>query len=140
MKIITNLNHLDDFALSPVITKQLKSHLLAPFNNIEEANECWSNTNTQLIFIENIGSLYDKTLLTLTATLAENAEFVDVLTPNGSNDSAVISALKHTTTTETNTYLLSLTITSQDGMGIYILTPVDHSLECVRRLLPQLNP
>ncbi|WP_271271482.1 hypothetical protein [Aliamphritea hakodatensis] len=101
----------DDLGLTPELSKQLKSCLLDPFSNQEEAKAFWADCSTTLMVVHHHDCFESQHLSTelqqqLIFALTYS-EFADQL-PNG--------------------YQLSLAIVHDDGAGFYLLIPTKHPL------------
>jgi hypothetical protein len=108
---ITNWKDLNTLPITPILLNQLKQHLLAPFNTEEEAQSTWSELECELWMISSLsdisrvgvdGNRITKREKNLLSFALENIEFEDEL-DYGS--------------------LLTLTILSNSGQGLYLLIP-----------------
>ena len=108
---ITNWKELNSLPITPVLLNQLKQHLIAPFNTEEEAQSTWSELECELWMITSLsdisrvgvdGERITKREKNLLSFALKNIEFEDAL-DYGS--------------------LLTLTILSDSGQGLYLLMP-----------------
>jgi len=108
---ITNWKDLPTLPITPILLNQLKQHLLSPFNTEEEAQSTWAELECELWMISLLsdisrvgvdGNRITKRETNLLCFALENIEFEDEL-DYGS--------------------LLTLTILSDSGQGLYLLMP-----------------
>ena len=108
---ITNWKELNTLPITPILLNQLKQHLLAPFNTEDEAQSTWTELECELWMITSLsdvsrvgvdGNRITKREKNLLSFALENIEFEDEL-DYGS--------------------LLTLTILSDSGQGLYLLMP-----------------
>jgi len=108
---ITNWKDLPTLPITPILLNQLKQHLLSPFNTEEEAQSTWAELECELWMISSLSDIsrigVDNNRITKRETnllcfALENIEFEDEL-DYGS--------------------LLTLTILSDSGQGLYLLMP-----------------
>jgi len=108
---ITNWKDLPTLPITPILLNQLKQHLLSPFNTEEEAQSTWAELECELWMISSLsdisrvgvdGNRITKRETNLLCFALENIEFEDEL-DYGS--------------------LLTLTILSDSGQGLYLLMP-----------------
>ena len=108
---ITNWKELNTLPITPILLNQLKQHLLAPFNTEDEAQSTWTELECELWMITSLsdvsrvgvdGNRITKREKSLLSFALENIEFEDEL-DYGS--------------------LLTLTILSDSGQGLYLLMP-----------------
>ena len=125
---ITNWKDLPTLPIPPILLTQLKQHLLSPFHDEEETQNTWVELSCELWFISTIsavsGVVVDGKSLTqrendLLSFALNNIEFEDEL-DYGS--------------------LLTLTIISDSGQGLYLLMPQSLKAELMRTFnLNELN-
>ena len=102
----------NELAVSKEVNEALCKQLLMPFSNVQEANSFWEQSGTCLIVIEQddsqslIHSLGGK-LTNLISNAVDCYEYKETLAPH---------------------YTLSLSIISDDGAGIYLLTHDNNTL------------
>ena len=108
---ITNWKELNSLPITPALLNQLKQHLLAPFNDEQEAQATWTELECELWMISSLsdvsrvgvdGKRITKREKNLLSFALENIEFEDEL-DYGS--------------------VLTLTILSDSGQGLYLLMP-----------------
>lgn len=108
---ITNWKNLNTLPITPTLLSQIKQHLLAPFNDEDEAQSTWTELECELWMISSLSDVsgvgVDGKSLTqrendLLSFALDNIEFEDEL-DYGS--------------------LLTLTIISDSGQGLYLLIP-----------------
>lgn len=119
---ITNWKYLPTLPITPILLSQLKQHLLAPFDNEEEAQSTWTELECELWMISSLsdvsrvgvdGERITKREKNLLSFALENIEFEDEL-DYGS--------------------LLTLTILSDSGQGLYLLMPQSLKVELMNTL------
>ena len=119
---ITNWKDLNTLPITHILLNQLKQHLLAPFNTEEEAQNTWTELECELWMISSLsdvsrvgvdGERITKPEKNLLIFALENIEFEDEL-DYGS--------------------LLTLTILSDSGQGLYLLMPQSLKTELMRTL------
>jgi len=108
---ITNWKDLPTLPITPILLNQLKQHLISPFHDEEEAQSTWTELECELWMISSLsdvsrvgvdGNRITKREKNLLSFALENIEFEDAL-DYGS--------------------LLTLTILSDSGQGLYLLMP-----------------
>lgn len=121
---ITNWNNLNTLPITPALLNQLKQHLLSPFHDEEEAQSTWHELGCELWFISTLsdvsgvgvdGKRITKRAKQLLNFALDNIEFEDEL-DYGS--------------------LLTLTIISDSGQGLYLLMPQSLKPELTTLLNP----
>jgi hypothetical protein len=121
---ITNWKDLPTLPIAPSLLSQLKQHLLAPFHDENEAQSTWTELKCELWMITSLSDVsrvgvdgncvtkHDRDLLSFAI---ENIEFED--------------ELNHVT-------LLTLTIMSDSGQGLFLLIPKPLKIELLELLTP----
>jgi len=119
---ITNWKDLPSLPITPILLNQLKQHLLSPFSNETEAQATWTELECELWMITSLsdvsrvgvdGKRITKREKNLLSFALENIEFEDEL-DYGS--------------------LLTLTILSDSGQGLYLLMPQPLKTELMKKL------
>jgi len=123
---ITNWKNLPTLPITPILLNQLKQHLLAPFHDEDEdedeAQSTWAELECELWMITSLsdisrvgvdGNRITKREKDLLSFALENIEFEDKL-DYGS--------------------LLTLTILSDSGQGLYLLMPQSLKPELIKKL------
>ena len=119
---ITNWKNLNTLPITPILLSQLKQHLLSPFHGEEEAQSTWAELECELWMISSLsdvsrvgvdGERITKREKNLLSFVLENIEFEDEL-DYGS--------------------LLTLTVLSDSGQGLYLLMPPSLKLELMKKL------
>ena len=126
---ITNWKDLPTLPITPILLTQLKQHLLSPFHDEDEAQTTWAELECELWFISTLSAVsgvgVDGKSITqrendLLSFALDNIEFEDDL-DYGS--------------------LLTLTIISDSGQGLYLLMPQSLKPELMTQLnLNESNP
>jgi hypothetical protein len=121
---ITNWKDLPTLPISPSLLSQLNQHLLAPFHDENEAQSTWTELKCELWMITSLSDVsrvgvdgnsvtkHDRDLLSFAI---ENIEFEDELN---------------------QVTLLTLTIMSDSGQGLYLLMPKPLKVELLELLTP----
>lgn len=124
MLIITNWKNLPTLPITTTLLNQLKQHLLAPFHDENEAQFAWAELECELWMITSLedvsrvgvdGKSITKDEKDLLYFALENIEFEDELDPST---------------------LLTLTILSNSGQGLYLLIPKPLKVELLEFLTP----
>jgi len=119
---ITNWKELNTLPITPILLDQLKQHLLSPFHDEEEAQLTWTELECELWMISSLsdisrvgvdGNRITKREMHLLSFALENIEFEYEL-DYGS--------------------LLTLSILSDSGQGLYLLMPQSLKLELMKKL------
>ena len=119
---ITNWKDLPTLPITPTLLTQLKQHLLAPFHDENEAQNTWTELECELWMISSLsdvsrvgvdGNRITKREKNLLSFALDNIEFEDAL-DYGS--------------------LLTLTILSDSGQGLYLLMPQSLKLQLMNTL------
>ncbi len=119
---ITKWKELNTLPITPTLLNQLKHHLLSPFNDEDEAQVTWTELECELWMISSLsdvsrvgidGNRITKREKQLLIFALENIEFEDEL-DYGS--------------------LLTLTILSDSGQGLYLLMPQSIKTELMNKL------
>lgn len=101
MQKVTSWSHLEKLPLPSTLTTQIKSHLLIPFDNEKQAKELWSELNCQLWFLTSKDDHpEDEATRNLLTHAVSNPELEELIGDE---------------------YILTLTIISDDGQGLYLL-------------------
>jgi len=109
MQKITSWSHLENLPLPSTLATQIKSHLLIPFDNEQQAEELWSELNCQLWFLTaEDEQTQDEAIRNLLTNAVSNPEWKELIGEE---------------------YILTLTIVCDDGQGLYLLFHKDLSLD-----------
>ncbi|MCD9516962.1 hypothetical protein [Photobacterium carnosum] len=124
MKMINNLQDIDQLGLAPDIEQALMHNLTEPFDfDIEATQETWNEINTTLYYIEPSDSdeslgKEDEADQSMLRFVKNYPEFVDEIS---------------------NSHLLALAIITSDGGGCYVFAPLSNQTHIVNELKTHLN-
>lgn len=109
MQKITSWPQLEQLPLPSILTTQIKTHILIPFDNGQQAEELWSELNCQLWFLSaEDDDPQDEETRNLLTHAVSNPEWEELIGEE---------------------YILTLTIVCDDGQGLYLLFHKDLSLD-----------
>ena len=124
MKLINNLQDIDQLGLTPDIKQALMHNLTEPFDfDIEATQATWNEINTTLYYIEPSDSdeslsQEDEADQSMLRFVKNYPEFVDEIS---------------------NSHLLALAIITSDGGGCYVFAPLSNQTHIVNELKTHLN-
>ena len=127
MKIVRDFESLEGLPLPDDIAQALKTHLIKPHDSEQAFIDLWQELPVTLMLLEDADT--DKSL----SEEPQDSQYLLDFVMKYPEYVAILEGCK-----SSQSYVIALTITTDEGGGMYLLAPANHRTTLVQTLLLQL--